>query len=135
VGYYINPIMWALAISLSILAGIWTFYAYRRRGLAAGARGAAFVLLPFAALFTGTLTLLMRLIDALTLWATGLVFSPMMWFGLILLAASVGLFALARVLPSRTAKRATTATTPKAVEAADPEMAEIEAILRSRGIT
>ena len=55
VGYYINPIMWALAISLSLVAGIWTFYAYRRRGLAAAARGAAFVLLPFAALFTGTL--------------------------------------------------------------------------------
>lgn len=134
-GYYINPIMWALAISLSLVAGIWTFYAYRRRGLAAAARGAAFVLLPFAALFTGTLTLLMRLIDALTLWATGLVFSPMMWVGLILLAASIGLFALARVLPSRAAKRGTAPPTPKAVEAADPEMAEIEAILRSRGIT
>ena len=32
VGYYtVNPIMWALAISLSTFAGVWTFISWRRR--------------------------------------------------------------------------------------------------------
>lgn len=140
VGYYIDPVLWALALSLSTLAGIWSFFAFRRRGPAAGLRGVAVTLLPLAALLTGTLTLVMRIIDAVAGWAAGLVFSPLMWAGLVLLALSLGLFAVARVLPARAPERAgrsgigqgAPAATP--VEPVDAEMAEIEALLRRRGI-
>jgi hypothetical protein len=136
VGYYLDPVMWALAISLATFAGVWTFFAYRRRGAAAGMRGLALVVLPFALLFTGTLTLLLRILDAVTAWAAGLVFSPLMWAGLALLGLSVSLYVAGRSLGRRQV-----AASPKrpavgpATGPVDPEMAEIEAILRNRGIT
>jgi hypothetical protein len=152
VGYSLDPALWALAISASLCAGVWTFFAFRRRGLAAGLRGAAWVLLPFAALFTGTLTLLLRVLDASVTWAAGLAFSPVMWFGLVLLGLAVVLFVVARLVDRRAPRRtagSTAATkgsvpaqsaagavgaTPTAADE-DPELAEIEAILRNRGIT
>lgn len=142
-GYYTNPILWALAISLSTLAGVWTYVAFTRRGLAAGLRGVALIILPFAALFTRTLTLLMKILDAVTLWATGLVFSPMVWFGLVLFLVAVALFFVARALPSgkKAAKEALPTARPgsrpgsRPGAGTDPEMDEIEAILRKRGIS
>lgn len=142
-GYYLDPVMWALAISLTTFAGIWTFFAYRRKGVASGLRGVALMLLPFAALFTGTLTLLLRMLDAVTVWAAGLVLSPMMWGGLVLLAVSAGLFTVARGVSARQVTRSPRpgGTAPRGRGEGrdpapdDPEMAEIEAILRQRGIT
>lgn len=138
-GYYTNPIMWALAISLSTIAGVWTYVAFRRRGLAAGIRGLAWIILPFAALFTRTLQLLMRILDAVTLWAAGLVFSPLVWVGVVLFLVSLGLFFVARALPS--GRKNTAGGDRPALSAGDrpaatdPEMDEIEAILRRRGIS
>ena len=83
----------------------------------------------------------MRLIDALTLWATGLVFSPMMWLGLILAcrrrsACSRWPGCCRRALREAVGTRARREQ-PKAAERGRRrrEMAEIEAILRKRGIT
>ena len=149
-GYtYVNPIMWALAISLSTFAGVWTFFAWRNRRMASVVRGLGLVVLPFGLLFTGTLTLAMRIIDAVTLWATRLVFSPMMWVGVVLVAVSLALLAGGRALERRIGHSAQDPAGPSALPsgigrskpaapvAADPvdaEMAEIEAILRKRGI-
>jgi hypothetical protein len=144
VGYSLDPALWALAISASLCAGVWTFFAFRRRGLAAGLRGAAWVVLPFAALFTGTLTLLLRILDATVAWATGLVFSPLMWGGLVLLGLAVVLLVVARLVDRRaprttsakvTGRPAAGAVGPPPAANEDPELAEIEAILRNRGIT
>lgn len=148
-GYtYVNPIMWALAISLATFAGIYTFLAWRGRRMAAVVRGLGLVVLPFGLLFTGTLTLGMRIVDAVTLWATRLVFSPMMWIGVVLLGVSVALLVGGRALARRSGSPAS-ASTPKsgrpalpggvgrpqpAADPVDAEMAEIEAILRKRGI-
>lgn len=155
-GYYsVNPIMWALAISLATFAGWWTYLSFRRRNYRSAVRGTALVLLPFGLLFTGTLTLLMRFVDATTLWASRLVFSPMVWVGVILVVVAVVLFLTAGRLPDRgrsdtKARRAESRSVPggatpglppassRAPASADPvdaDMAEIEAILRKRGIT
>ncbi|MFN8195141.1 MAG: hypothetical protein U0R80_12755 [Nocardioidaceae bacterium] len=147
--YYVNPIMWALAISLSTFAGVWTFISWRRRAWRSLVRGVALMVLPFGLLFTGSLTLAMRILDAITLWATRLVFSPSVWVGGALVVLSVVLLLVARRVPqapgrrsSRRSLRRTPAdgalpASPAPARGApvDDEMAEIEAILRRRGIT
>ncbi len=146
---YVNPATWALALSLAILAGVWTFLAVRRRRTAAVVRGAGLVLLPFGLLLTGTLTLLLRILDAIAQWATRLVFSPSVWLGVGVVVIAAGLIVAGRLLERRGggADPAPARSTPREVEArasgggskdaskGDPELDEIEALLRRRGIS
>ena len=142
---YVNPATWALALSLAILAGVWTFFAVRNRRTAAAVRGAGLVLLPFGLLFTGTLTLLLRILDAVSLWATRLVFSPSVWLGMAIVAVSLVLILGGRAWGRRTGEAPRPAkkngTDPAALGTAsrsgtgDPGLDEIEAILRKRGIS
>ncbi|MGA8846433.1 MAG: hypothetical protein WB471_07470 [Nocardioides sp.] len=147
-----DDVAWtALALSLTLVGGIYTYLAYRRRGLAAGLRGAALTLLPLAAYLTDTLRMFTRIGQAVTDWATGLVFSPVVWLGVVVAGLSVLLVGASRLVerrgpsgPSRA--RGTTRAAPDgrpAVEGAsagstnlvDDDLAEIEAILRNRGIS
>ncbi|MGD9960260.1 hypothetical protein [Nocardioides sp.] len=140
-----DDVTWgALALVLTVLSGGYTWWAFRHRGLAAGARGAAVTLLPPAAWLTGTLRMFTRIIDAITDWATHLVFSPSVWLGIILAGVSVVLFGVAgrmgRSEPtpaSDTPKAAPRQVNPSAgrpAPAIDDDLAEIEAILKKRGI-
>ena len=142
-----DDVAWgALALSLTLVGGTYTYYAYQRRGLAAGLRGAALTLLPLAAYLTDTLRMFTRIGDAVGDWATGLVFSPSVWLGVIVAGVSVLLLGASRVAASRgigaTPARAR-AEEPKGKKAravepsapVDDDMAEIEAILRKRGIS
>lgn len=147
-----DDVAWAaLALSLTLVGGTYTYFAYQRRGLAAGLRGAALTLLPLAAYLTDTLRMFTRIGQAVGDWATGLVFSPVVWLGVIVAGLSVLLFGASRVVerrgPDSTGKASTKA--PKrerrAVEQSSPpasttspvddDLAEIEAILRKRGIS
>lgn len=153
-----DDVAWgALALSLTLVGGIYTYVAYQRRGLAAGLRGAALTMLPLAAYLTDTLRMFTRIGDAVGDWATGLAFSPAVWLGVIVTGLSVLLFGAARVVDrrrpaaveapgagsSRRARRAversSDATGPTAPAApappVDDDLAEIEAILRKRGIS
>jgi hypothetical protein len=127
----------SLAITGLGLAGSWT--AYRRRGLASGMRGTAWSLVPMAAYLTG-----------LTKWMTDLALSPVKWAGLVLLGLAALLYVTSGVLLRRGAAGAgDSAATPtvtrgkpgRAVEqggagpGTDPDLADIEAILRNRGIS
>jgi hypothetical protein len=141
---YVDPATWALALSLAILAGVWTFFAWRNGRTAAMVSGAGLVLLPFGLLLTGTLTLVLRVLDAVSLWATSLVFSPSVWVGLALVGVSLVLVLGGRSLGRRRGeeprKRSQqTPSSPRALDAAasagDPDLDEIEAILRKRGIS
>ncbi|MBO2449868.1 hypothetical protein J4573_22390 [Actinomadura barringtoniae] len=117
---------------------------YRRRGAASGMRGAALSLVPAAAAMTGV-----------TKFITDLAFSPVKWAGVILAGVAVMLYLTSGVMLSRRAgadgevpegKRAKQAKAPKggrpkrAVEKGgasagmDPDLADIEEILRNRGI-
>ena len=151
----------ALALTLTILGGLYTWFAYQRRGLAAGMRGAALTLLPVAAWLTDVLKLLTRIGDAVGDWAVRLAFSPSLWAGLVLGGVSVVLFVVSGFMADRNLgttprgrkeskpgapksgapKRGElTAAPPASTEppldsGVDAEMAEIEAILRKRGIT
>ncbi|GAA2144885.1 hypothetical protein GCM10009844_19030 [Nocardioides koreensis] len=140
-----DDVTWgAFALTLTLLGGIWTWYAFRRRGVASGLRAAAFTLLPMAAYLTRTLRLFTRVAGAIGDWAASLVFNPFVWVGFVLFGVSAGLFVVsgllrARELGGRPEKKARRGKQlppgGKGAPAIDDDMAEIEALLRKRGIS
>jgi hypothetical protein len=136
----------ALTLSLTVLGGIWTWMSFRRRGLLSGLRALGFTLLPLAAYLTKTLQMFTEIVDAIGSWAAHLVFSPVVWFGVLVGGVGIVLIVVSGMmrarqlgkaqegssgeLPAGRAPRSAPVTTDT-----DPEMAEIEAILRKRGIS
>ena len=135
----LDSVTWsAFALTFTILGGLGTWFAYRRRGLRAGLRWAAATLLVPAAYLTHTLKMLGRIGSAVADWGTSFVWNPLVWVGLGLAVLSVALFAVAARLPGRDRKQSKTVApgrTAGRVDAGkDPELAEIEALLKRRGI-
>jgi hypothetical protein len=144
----------ALAATLTLLGLVWTWVSFRRRGTTAAMRALGFTLLPAAAFLTGTLEMFTEIAGSVTDWATSLVFNPVTWAGIGLGGLGIVLIVVAGVLRDRQLGR-TTGTGPAAAtgparrrevpEASstraprqepvvDDEMAEIEALLKKRGI-
>lgn len=145
-----DDVTWAaLTLTLTLLGGIWTWVAFRRRGLASGLRGAAITLLPAAAWLTGTMEMFTEIGGSVADWATHLVFSPLVWAGIVLTGLSVLLFGLSGALrkrgrggkprPDAVAGRGAQPGLPApgrtTAPPLDDDLADIEAILRKRGIT
>ena len=141
----VEDVSWgALALSLTVLGGIWTWLAFRRRGLASGLRAAGFTLMPLAAYLTHTLEMFSKIAAAVGDWAATLVFNPFVWLGIVLAGVSVVLFVVSGMLRSRELGKADSPKQELPTQrkrksgsgaAVDDEMAEIEALLRKRGIT
>jgi hypothetical protein len=159
----VNPLdaaTWqALGLLLTVLGLLLSIVLWRRRGPAAGIRGAAWSLLPLAAGLTGTLRLLWQIGDSILSWAVRLVFSPVVWLGIATFAVSIMLFAVSAAMRARgvggrrEAGRAVeggadrgvrggkdslpgTASRRRAEPAVqDKDMDDIEAILRKHGIS
>ena len=91
----------ALALILTILGAVYTWFAWRRRGPAAGVRGLAWTLLPVAAWLTGTLELIVGIVEDIVSWAAKLVFSPVVWLGIVVAGVAVALFFLSGVMRAR----------------------------------
>ena len=139
----------ALALALTTLGGIYTWWALRHRGFTAAVRAAGFTLLPLAAWMTGLLEVFGDVADTFTHWFTRLVFSPTVWLGVIVFVVAFILIGGANMVSRRvdpkpkTKKAGRGADSPKAVSATakpdplliDDEMAEIQAILKKRGIS
>ncbi len=147
----------ALTVTLTLLGALWTFYAFRNRGVASGLRGAGFTLLPAAAYLTGTLEMLTEISQSVFDWATHLVFSPIVWAGVALGGMSLLLFMVSTGLRERgrgtkpaatqgtgksksksdgpTEKRRLNRSSQPEPALMDDDMADIEAILRKRGIS
>lgn len=145
-----DDVTWAvLTLSLTAVGGIYTWFAYQRRGLAAGLKGAGITVLPLAAYLTKTLQMFTRMVDAAADWATGLVFSPAVWLGVILAGLGVLLFGAGRILDGRRTadevkprrgKQKDPGELPpgrpaRGAPAIDDDLADIEAILKKRGIS
>ncbi|HEX3932057.1 MAG TPA: hypothetical protein VHW64_15240 [Nocardioides sp.] len=143
-----NDVSWgALALALTALGGIYTWWALRNRGFAAAVRAAGFTLLPLAAWMTGLLEVFGDVASAFGHWFTRLVFSPFVWLGVVVFVVAVVLIGAGNVLTGRKGgskerPQARPTSAPKAVaksSAPDPliddEMAEIQAILKKRGIS
>lgn len=101
----------ALAVALSILGGILTWYRWRKHGLPSLLRGTAWSLLPIAAWLTGVLELVANISGDVSRWAVHLVFSPVVWLGIILTGVSVVLFGASAFLRDRQLTRAERAGT------------------------
>lgn len=144
-----DEVTWgALTVTLTAIGAVWTWFAFRRRGVASGLRGAAFTLLPPAAFLTGTLEMFSEIGGSVADWATHLVFSPVVWLGIALAGVSAVLFGVSGALRARqggdkprtplprgTSGKSLPASGRTSEQAIDDDMAEIEAILRKRGIT
>lgn len=134
----------ALTLSLTVLGGIWTWISFRRRGLVSGTRALGFTLLPLAAYLTRTLQMFTEIGQAIGSWATHLALSPVVWCGFLLGGAGIVLIVGSGMMRSRrlrTAPEGPAGELPRAKGASsspaidtDSEVAEIEAILRRRGI-
>lgn len=154
-----NDISWLpLVVGLSGIGVALSWLAWKRRDLAAGLRGFGLSLMPIAAYLTGVLKLIWKIGAAFGDWAVNLVFSPTVWLGVII--GGIGaVFLVVGGMLSRRRPGATTA--PAGVEAAgkparggagtkppksvgstrsqpassvDSDFAEIEQILKNRGI-
>jgi heme exporter protein D len=149
-----DDVAWgALTLTLTALAGTYTWWAFRNRGVSAGVRGVGFTLLPLALLLTNSLRMVTRIGTAIADWATDLAWNPLVWAGLLLGGISVVCFVVAGFLTRRElgtpepskqrgggskelpAGRRSGSQPVLADEPVDNEMAEIEALLRKRGIT
>jgi hypothetical protein len=149
----VDDVTWgALALTLTVLGGVYTWFAFRRRGVAAGLRGASFTLVPIALYLTRTLRLVTDVAGEVVDWAVHLVFSPMVWLGFIVAAIAAVLYVVSGFVKARDigstpdTKRSDRSAKPQELPAGrrarnqrvvddDPELAEIEALLRKRGIS
>jgi len=136
----------AISLGVTALGLVISWGLYRRRGAASGLRGAAWSLVPLAAAMTGV-----------TGFIADLAFSPAKWAGVAVAGLAALLYLTSGVMLSRrggaagrAAGRGRAAAGKAAAEAGktpraavekprpsgtDPDMAEIEEILRNRGIT
>ena len=153
----------ALTAALTVAGVIWTWIAFRRRGAANGLRALGFTLLPAAAWLTGTLEMVVEIAGSVTDWATGLVFNIFTWTGIGLAGLAAVLFVVSGFIRDRQLGRARSGKAAgKATGNAaggrspgvagpqqgalppssgtggrspiDDEMADIEALLKKRGI-
>ncbi|QWZ10216.1 hypothetical protein KRR39_11090 [Nocardioides panacis] len=151
----------AVGVTLSVVGLVLSALLWKRRGAAAGLRAVAWSLLPAALGLTGTLRLVWQVGDLVVTWATRLVFSPVVWAGIVLAGVSVVLFGVSAAMRARGVGGSTRAAGSTAAagpakgvggaggEAAlptkrssrkagpavgDEDMDDIEAILRKHGI-
>lgn len=122
-----NAAWGALALALTVLIGMATWSRARTRGPRTLVRGIGFGLLPIAAYLTHTLRLIGRIASAITDWASGFVFSPVVWIGIVAAALGAALIFGARWVPGQP-KRVT-------APAASAEDDELTALLRKHGIS
>ena len=98
----IDDTTWAaLALILTILGAAYAWVSWRNRGLAAGMRGVAWALLPVAAWLTGTLKLIAGIVQDIISWAAKLVFSPVVWLGIVVAGVAAALWILSGVMRAR----------------------------------
>ena len=152
-GEYDATVWQALGVTLTAVGLLLSGLVWRRRGAASGLRGVAWSLLPLAAALMGLLRVVWEVADSVSSWAVRLVFSPVVWAGVVVAGVSVVLFVVSGLLrrrspkPTRAERRAAKAgdrpaavtgdrSRPGATPAVkDDDMDDIEAILRKHGIS
>jgi hypothetical protein len=110
-----SQIAWfPLCGGLTVIGFIASWLAWRRRGAAAGLRGAAWSLLPVAAYLTGAIEMFWKMGTAVGTFAASFIFSPKVWSGVIVAGASALLFVVSGGLRRRRASRKSAPVTPSA---------------------
>jgi len=160
----VDTVLLPLCVGLTLLGVIATGIAWRRGNKGRVVQGVGLALAPIALYFSGLLRLLWDAIVAVGNWASKIILSPAVWFGLSLLALCLVLWVVGGIvarrsptakskskavakadgkqqsLPGQSAKtqsaraQSTSGKAAKNAPPVDDEMAEIEALLKSRGI-
>jgi hypothetical protein len=142
--YYYQVVWLPLVVGIAVLGLAGGWLAWRRRGAAAGLRVVAWSLIPLAAYWLGVVALVGQVIAAVTRFAVRFVFSLEVWAGVVLTGAILVLLVTARVMRRRgigvakgpaplAGSRSSKVAVPAGAD--DGDLAEIEALLRQRGIT
>jgi hypothetical protein len=150
-GSFAGPIFVAVTVVGLVLSGL----AWRRKGARSGIRGVAWSLLPAAAWLTHALGLVGRVVSAIVQFASGFVFSPQAWLGVILVGVSALLFLVSGGMPlapwrrrrkreigdkagssggSEPAGSVPASRSRAAVSAGDDDLADVRDILKKHGI-
>jgi hypothetical protein len=143
-----DSVSWvALGSSITLAGLLLSVLIWSRRGAGPGLRAVAVSLLPLAAALTGLLRLAGDVADLVSRWALRLVFSPVVWSGIVLAGVSVVLWGTGKAVSARTARRApgraSATARPQAPAVTgrrgsagplDEDQDDIEAILRKHGI-
>jgi hypothetical protein len=140
-----DVMLFTISLAATVLGLLGSWAALRRRGIASGMRGAAWSTVPMAAYLTG-----------LTEFLADLAFSPVKWAGVALFGLGALLYVTSGVMlrgggaveggrrgrgtpesaPKGAAPKGEIARRRPAPEpAGDPDLAEIERILKNRGIS
>jgi hypothetical protein len=149
----VDTVLLPLCVGLTLLGVIATGIAWRRGNKGRVVQGVGLALAPVALYFSGVLRLLWNGIVAVGSWAAKIIFSPAVWFGLSLLALCLVLWVvggfLARRFPAKKPATQVSATSrtgslpaptrggkagQSKIAPIDEDMAEIEALLKARGI-
>lgn len=150
-GGFAGPIFVAVTVVGLVLSGL----AWRRKGARSGIRGVAWSLLPAAAWLTHALGLVGRIVSAVVVFASGFVFSPQAWLGVILVGVSALFFLVSGGIPlvgSRRRKKEVGAKPRRsgggespaslpasrdraAVPAGDDDLSDVRDILKKHGIS
>src|SRR5918998_4525619 len=102
----VDTVLLPLCIGLALLGVIATGFAWRRGNKGRVIQGVALALAPVALYFSGLLRLLWNGIVAVGTWASTLIFSPAIWFGMALLGLCVVLWVIGGMVARRSAPRA-----------------------------
>lgn len=151
-GGFAGPIFVAVTVVGLVLSGL----AWRRKGARSGIRGVAWSLLPAAAWLTHALGLVGRIVSAVVVFASGFVFSPQAWLGVILVGVSALFFLVSGGIPLVGGRRRrkkdiagkagrsgggespaslTASRDRAAVPAGDDDLADVRDILKKHGIS
>jgi hypothetical protein len=134
-----NAAWGALALALTVLIGFVAWTRSRTRGARTLVRGIGLALLPIAAYLTHTLKLIGRIGSAVTDWAAGFVFSPIVWVGIAIAAVGGALIFGSRWVPGQAgpAVREPGSRPHRAVSAtgSSSEDDELAALLKKHGIS
>ena len=135
----------ALAVALTVAGAGGTWWAFANRGASTGLKLAALTVLAPAAYLTGTLELAGEIVMSTIDWAGGFVFGLTAWIGVGLAGLAVLLFGISTKVKDgrRSVSSDEGDAAPKQVRPAkpgkqeaplDPDLADIEALLKKRGI-
>ncbi len=95
----------ALGLVLTLTGLLVSVLVWRRAGPARGLRLVAWSLVPLAAALTGLLRLGWEILDSVLSWAARLVFSPIVWLGLVVAVIALVLYLASGILLRRSAQR------------------------------
>ena len=157
----VDAVLLPICVGLTLIGVIITGIAWRRGRRGRVIQGVGLALAPVALYLSGLLRLLWNGVVAVGRWATGVILSPAVWIGLGLLGLCLVLWVVGGLIARRSSARRRTAAvsdrsgtptvagapgaksvgqqrgapTRKAQPTAeDDDMAEIEALLKARGI-